>query len=587
MQQLDSALGAVIPGADPAAALAIIEERTAAARAPRPQTGAGGGASTATALPVERLKSDFLAATAGYWVVAFANQKFTTQYNAPAVLLIKFFAAKASADAMVQELMRDPAVKFAPSVVPANTPCLIPYSEAAAVSAAHVLPKLERAGKRIAEYHQYRKDEFAHYVKTKQPGERAASDYQRAKMRLLRERARALRGDATTPGTTTLTPEECARIDSILTAPLPRHDFENLKPGCFQDGGSGAGAGAGAGVGAGIEVLRTSEGVVAQYDPSCVGGTMESAGEQVLQRLREARAGGAGLNAGTGAGAGPRALADAGACTPSTDAAPTQMEFGSRPAAAAGAASTTGPVAASGAPAAPIAPRPALVVAPPPILADSAAVPAHWQVRGGALQQQIDDAWPGRWTDAARFAIISVTDDYDLPQDDPAFADAAGNEPLLIVWGGEYDDEADAKRALEERIAPWCEDLVLDVVAKHRLLVPSAVDPDKIEEKGRTERSEFSAQLNKILKHNKDERRAVEEVRARRPDIPTILAGAAAAAATGAGTGAGAAAPPRPLPAISLLGAVQQFDADGNILNAEEVEQSAFASGLPDLFEKK
>jgi hypothetical protein len=155
------------------------------------------------------------------------------------------------------------------------------------------------------------------------------------------------------------------------------------------------------------------------------------------------------------------------------------------------------------------------------------------------------------------------------------------------VWGGEYDDEADAKRALEERIAPWCEDLVLDVVAKHRLLVPSAVDPDKIEEKGRTERSEFSAQLNKILKHNKDERRAVEEVRARRPDIPTILAGAAAAAATGAGTGAGAAAPPRPLPAISLLGAVQQFDADGNILNAEEVEQSAFASGLPDLFEKK
>jgi hypothetical protein len=81
-----------------------------------------------------------------------------------------------------------------------------------------------------------------------------------------------------------------------------------------------------------------------------------------------------------------------------------------------------------------------------------------------------------------------------------------------------------------------------------------------------------------MLKHNKVEKRQIELLREKNVDVPVI-----AAAATAAGAASiTAAAAPAPPPVI-LIGAVQQFDEEHQLLNHDEVQQKAYVSGLPPL----
>jgi hypothetical protein len=522
--------------ADPAAALQEFEDRTAAARS-----------RTLTGAPQMAARENFEAKNDGYWVVVFANERFMNQYEAPALLLVRFFPQYDRAADFVCRMAADPEVKLVPSIVRANKPALIPHSDASVFNADHTIDKINRAAQRTLEFHKYRKEEFANYVRTHQPGESKVSDYHRSKTRLLKERVREIREGKRGGSSAVASAAECAAIDAILAAPLPRHDFETLKP---KSAGVNAGTAA-VGSADALHVMHDSKaGKLVQYDPASFADvTMEEAGAAALARMFSSVESGTGTETDT-----ETASATAGA------EAPAAVATAGASADAAGAGSGAG----SGA-----------VSVPAPLLSD-AAIPKHWQSR----EREIDDVWPMKWTDGAGYAIITVVDDYDLPDDDPEFRDAAGMEPMVILWGGQYDKEEEAKRVIEEEIAPWCDELTLDVVCKHRLLVPSKVDPDKIEEKGRAGCAEFTNTWNSMLKHNKVEKRQIELLREKNVDVPVIAAAATAAGA--ASIAAAATAAPAPPPVI-LVGAVQQFDEEHQLLNHDEVQQKAYVSGLPPL----
>jgi hypothetical protein len=494
---------------------------------------------TLTGVPQMAARETFETKNDGFWVVVFANERFMNQYEAPALLLVRFFPHYDRAADFVCRMAADPDVKLVPSIVRANKPTLIPHSDASVFNADHTIDKIKRAAQRTLEFHKYRKEEFANYVRTHQPGESKASDYHRSKTRLLRERVREIREGKRGGSSAVASAAECAAIDAILAAPLPRHDFETLKP---KTAGANAGTAADA-----LHVIHDSKaGTLVQYDPASFADvTIEEAGAAALARMFGS------TEPAVGAETATEPTAES---TAETTAVPDAFV-------GTGAGSGSGSVA-------PLA-------APVPLLS-AAAIPEHWQSR----EREIDDVWPMKWTDGAGYAIITVVDDYDLPDDDPEFRDAAGMEPMVILWGGQYDKEEEAKRVIEEEIAPWCDDLTLDVVCKHRLLVPSKVDPDKIEEKGRAGCAEFTNTWNSMLKHNKIEKRQIELLREKNVDVPVIAAASNAAGA--ASIAAAATAAPAPPPAI-LIGAVQQFDEGHQLINHEEVQQKAYVSSLPPL----
>lgn len=98
--------------------------------------------------------------------------------------------------------------------------------------------------------------------------------------------------------------------------------------------------------------------------------------------------------------------------------------------------------------------------------------------------------------------VLTYLDDLDKPEDDPAYPDAAGKEPLFVLFGGEYENDAQGTTAAKE-IGEWCTDLPLDVVDEYEWLWPTLVDPDKLNEEHRTSGAGLSAEQNKIMKQRK------------------------------------------------------------------------------------
>ena len=178
-------------------------------------------------------------------------------------------------------------------------------------------------------------------------------------------------------------------------------------------------------------------------------------------------------------------------------------------------------------------PLPPLPVLPPlPLALDRPApaefiwtgdLPEHWQpgqkVVGGDA-----DTWP-RDLEArqGRFGVISFIDDEDEPEDDPEWASAAQSEPIVIVFGGMHESVEVAKEFLEQRVSPWCPDLVLDVVDMYEWLWPTEVDPDAVKEQHRTQHAGFDKELNTVMSTRKKTLSVAAEARAQAAASGTLL----------------------------------------------------------------
>jgi hypothetical protein len=105
------------------------------------------------------------------------------------------------------------------------------------------------------------------------------------------------------------------------------------------------------------------------------------------------------------------------------------------------------------------------------------------------------------------FAIITVMYDDDSVSDSPKHADAAGREPMIVVFGGAHKTVDDAKAFVEEYLSQWCTDINLDIVEVGEWLWPTEVDPDRIDTKYRTHSAQGSAELQTIMDRRKSELR--------------------------------------------------------------------------------
>ena len=165
----------------------------------------------------------------------------------------------------------------------------------------------------------------------------------------------------------------------------------------------------------------------------------------------------------------------------------------------------------------------AAVAAEPPAAIWTEALPEHWQpgqkVVGGDA-----DTWP-RDLEArhGRFGIIAFIDDEDEATDDPEWARAAQSEPIVIVFGGMHESVDVAKEFLEQRISPWCPDLVLDVVDMYEWLWPTEVDPDAVKEQHRTQHAGFDKELNTVMSTRKKTLSVAAEARQQAAASGTLL----------------------------------------------------------------
>lgn len=231
-----------------------------------------------------------------------------------------------------------------------------------------------------------------------------------------------------------------------------------------------------------------------------------------------------------------------------------------------------GAVAAPREPARLIAARDLPTEAPPTVWQGS--LPAHWQPDAERRPRTADE-WPLTYRDPhARFMIMAVIEDLTRPEDDPAYAEAAGTEPLIIVFGEAFDELDAAKAHLKKEIAPWCQDLQLDVVDMYNWLWPTEVDPDKLEEEHRTGQAGFTAELNLIMNQRKKTMAQAGEARAAaaargialpETNVNEVVPDVGAAMHT---YGAG----------MRLSAPIQQFNADGSA-----VDDTTTSTELPEL----
>jgi hypothetical protein len=142
----------------------VAQQLQAAQAAAAGAAGAAPAGNHAGAAAVNRKKDEFLAATRGWWVVTFANVDYLTRRAAPTLRLLGYFRTKPKADEYVRRCLFNPEVKCTPSIVPANTPFLIPYSVAASQDKAHIFSKLARLQQRHSDFTDYRMREFAERV---------------------------------------------------------------------------------------------------------------------------------------------------------------------------------------------------------------------------------------------------------------------------------------------------------------------------------------------------------------------------------------------------------------------------------------
>jgi hypothetical protein len=137
--------------------------------------------------------------------------------------------------------------------------------------------------------------------------------------------------------------------------------------------------------------------------------------------------------------------------------------------------------------------------------------------------------------------------------------EAAGNEPVIIPFGGMYATAKEASAVAEKEIGLWAPDLTLNIVDMYEWLYPTIIDPDAIPERHHTQNSGLAQEQNTVMTTRKK----------------TLELNAEARAATAA---LGIRLPETNVneeivdmdhvqePGMYLKGEVQQFDAEGNLI---------------------
>jgi hypothetical protein len=87
-------------------------------------------------------------------------------------------------------------------------------------------------------------------------------------------------------------------------------------------------------------------------------------------------------------------------------------------------------------------------------------------------------------------------------------------EPLVIVFGGEFEDVEAAKAVAKNDIGPWCTDLAIDIVDMYEWLWPTEIDPDAMTEEHRTSNAGYTKEANMIEVQRKKTLALTAEARA-------------------------------------------------------------------------
>ena len=454
----------------------------------------------------------------GFWICNFANERFSTVCDRPNVRALAFVPTYEEGKAKIAEFMLDPRVKSIPCLVAANKPFLIPYSEASAAHAGHTLTKVQRLATRHIDFCKFRDDDFKRSVEEKTPGETGLSDYHRRKSYLSRQQQMRNRD------------RERGR-DGSSQATVTKSDAPSL----FREASASTSFGYDTVM---SRIAQSKDGDKPSFGSTLAGPDGKEQGMTAAQVFNKAR----GVDTETAAKTVARDVSDGGGV-----AATETLWKGD--------------------------------------------LPSHWKPQAsGTTADGVADAtgvaapvtageWPRELESRhGRHVCITFIDDMDKPEDSPAFPDAAGMEPMMVLFGGEFEDVEAAKANAKNDIGPWCTDLTIDVVDMYEWLWPTEVDPDKMKEEHRTANAGYTKEANMIETQRKKTLALTAEARAH----------AAAKSITLRETNANEASLPEIDDAVTALrngmflhGEVVQLDNDGAVIvdgSAASVEPAAVTS---------
>lgn len=103
-----------------------------------------------------------------------------------------------------------------------------------------------------------------------------------------------------------------------------------------------------------------------------------------------------------------------------------------------------------------------------------------------------------------KFGIVTVLDDYDVPEDSPDHPDTAAMEPILIPYSYEFLTENDAKTFVIEHLRPW-QLYPIDIVGTNAMLKPTEIDYFKLEEEFNSSIEELTPELQALMNTRKKE----------------------------------------------------------------------------------
>lgn len=218
-----------------------------------------------------------------------------------------------------------------------------------------------------------------------------------------------------------------------------------------------------------------------------------------------------------------------------------------------------------------------LTDARPPALAVADLDPRWQQAR------KEGDDWPAELTSSTlQHLPIIFMEDTDTPEDDPAYAFAAGKEPLITVLNAPATTKEQGSKIIEDEIVPWCKDLPVFLVGPYGWLWPTEVDFDALEEKHRTPYAGYGKEQEVIMTSRKNQLKLAASARQYARDqgvtLPELNANAAAPDIDDP------AAMAAQKPGMSLAG-VQQFDEHGKLIHSKGVvvaDPDAFAASGSD-----
>ena len=150
----------------------------------------------------------------------------------------------------------------------------------------------------------------------------------------------------------------------------------------------------------------------------------------------------------------------------------------------------------------------------PPVLLRDDEVPLHWKPTASVAKKTADE-WPRDLESRrGRFGVLTIIHDNDSPTDSPTYMEAAGLEPLIVLWGIEFEEVEAAKTFVKAEMGPWCPDFTLDVVDKYEWLYPTEIDPDLLNEEHRTMHAGFDKEVNSVMQRRKETLKQTAEARA-------------------------------------------------------------------------